>query len=647
MNSTLPFLKSCACAAGLLAMMASAAWAGPEAMLNTQTPLTKKGTPLSFGFGGERNQEFMLGGKPFQIRGAEIHPQRIPREYWRHRIQMARAMGLNTIAFYAFWNDFERPDGSFDFKTGNRDIAQFMKMCQEEGMWVLFRPGPYVCGEWDLGGLPHYLLKDPKAKLRTTEDANFMKAQARYLEAIAKEAKPFLIENGGPIIMTQIENEYGSYQRKDRKYLEWLHDFWTKKGFGTFYMSDGAGDHFLKEVVMPGVAIGLDPGVNDGAWAVANKHNPNVPVFSSETYPGWLRHWGEGNWQPTAATVKDVAWFMDKGKSFSLFMFHGGTNFGLTAGANKNGDGAYEPDLTSYDYGAPVDEQGRVTPAYEQMREIILKKLPAEAKVPEVPVAIEAGEIAEFTPVRHAGLWENLPKPLAKSFEKAPYFEQWGQNQGAAIYKTELPAGPAQKLVMENLNDYAQVYLDGKLVGTLDRRLRQNSLELPARTQKATLEVFVEAMGHVNFHINMEADRKGLFGVVKLGEAELKGWKVTPMPLSAARLLKAPKGKQAASSNRAGAHFLAEINLDKPVDTFLDMSKYTKGYVWVNGINIGRYWNIGPQLRLYVPATFLKAGKNRIDIVDLFETEPKPLRGMAERNKEPGKVETKNLNNAW
>lgn len=349
------------------------AWAGPEAVQNVQKPALSGGPPVVFGFGGEGNQEFMLNGKPFQIRGAEMHPQRIPREYWRHRIRTAKAMGLNTIAFYVFWNDHEQPDGSFDFKTGNRDLEGFLKLCQEEGMWVLFRPGPYACGEWDLGGLPHYLLKDPKAKLRTTEDAKFMKAQTRYLEAVARVAEPFLAKNGGPILMTQLENEYGSYQRKDRKYMEWLKAFWSKKGFGPFYTSDGAGEHFLKGVVLPGVAVGLDPGLNDGHWAVANKCNPGVPVFSSETYPGWLRHWGEGNWAPTPGVVNHVRWFMDKGRSFSLFVFHGGTNFGFSAGANNGGPGKYQPDLTSYDYGSPVDEQGRMNEYYAQMREIILK----------------------------------------------------------------------------------------------------------------------------------------------------------------------------------------------------------------------------------------------------------------------------------
>ncbi len=636
-------LSKAVVAAGLSALVTLSSWAGPEAIQNTRRPSPEKKMPVKFGWGGENNQEFMLDGKPFQIRGAEIHPQRIPREYWRHRIQMAKAMGLNTIAFYIYWNDLEQPDGSFDFKTGNRDIGEFLKICQEEGMWAFFRPGPYTCGEWDLGGLPHYLLKDPNAKLRTTEDANFMKAQTRYLEAAAKVVEPYLAKNGGPVLMTQLENEYGSYQRKDRKYMEWLHDFWKKKGFGPFYTSDGAGEHFLKDVVLPGVAVGLDPGVNDGHWAVANKFNPNVPVFSSETYPGWLRHWGEGNWEPSPGIVDNVRWFMDKGRSFSLFVFHGGTNFGFTAGAN-NGASGYQPDLTSYDYAAPVDEQGRISYSYNEMRDVILDKLPEDAKVPEPPKEIPVMEIPEFTPKYVAGLWDRLPR--GKKFPEAPYFEKWGQNQGLAVYKTTIPAGPAEKLVPENVHDYAQVYLDGKLLGVIDRVKGDKDIEIPERKKAATLEIMVEAMGHINFHIDMEKDRKGLYGKVKLGDRELKDWLVRPQPLNAESVVKGAPGK-APSANRAGAYFRAELDIPEPKDTFLDMSKYEKGYVWVNGHNIGRYWNIGPQLRLYVPATFLKPGKNTIDILDLHMTQPKPLRGMTERNKEKGKVETKNLNNQW
>lgn len=245
---------------------------------------------------------------------------------------------------------------------------------------------------------------------------------------------------------------------------------------------------------------------------------------------------------------------------------------------------------------------------YTRMREIILEKLPPEAAVPEPPADIPAMEIPEFTPVVHAGLWENLPRPFRSKFPQPPYFEQWNQNQGIAVYSTAVPAGPPETLEFTNVNDYAQVYLNGEPVGTLDRRLGQKSVELPERKKPGTLEILVEAMGHINFHISMESDRKGLHGPVKLGTRELKNWTVRALPLKADSIVQAPKGK-GPSRKREGAHFRAVVNIEEPQDTFLDMSRYAKGYVWVNGVNVGRYWNVGPQLRLYVPAPFLKKGR--------------------------------------
>lgn len=630
----------------LLCTLATSLLASPEAVLNTATPpAVGQKKAVKFGFGGVDNQDFMINGKPFQIRGGEMHPQRIPRAYWRHRIRAAKAMGLNTIAFYTFWNDFEQPDGSFDFKTGSRDIAAFMRICQEEGMWVLFRPGPYVCGEWDMGGLPAYLLKEKGARLRTTKNPEFMKAQTRYLEAIAKEAEPFLCKNGGPILMTQIENEYGSYNGATEKaYVVWLHDWWKKKGFGPFYTSDGSSAHHLR-FTLPGVAVGLDPGNSDGHWQNANKANPGVPVFSSETYPGWLRHWGEGNWAPTHATVNDVKWYMEKGRSFSLFVLHGGTNFGFTAGANGDGD-AYQPDLTSYDYGSPIGENGNLTEDYFKMRDVIAAKLPPQVKLPEPPEAIETMEIPAWTPRVWAGLWENMPSAVIKRAPEPPWFESFGQNQGMAVYRAVIPSGPEEELKFTFVHDYAMIYVDGQFVGKLDRRNGEKSLMIPARKKNTKLDVLVDTMGHINFHVSMEQDRKGIYDKVTLGGKEVKNWMVYPMPLHAASVTGAAPGKKA-SSSRLGAHFRSVVNIENPKDTFIDMSQYVRGYVWVNGHCLGRYWNVGPQLRLYCPATFMKKGKNIIDVIDIEMTEPKPLRGMKDRNREPGKVETKNLNNDW
>lgn len=602
---------------------------------------------------------FVLDGKPFQIRGGEIHPQRIPREYWDHRIKMCKAMGLNTIAFYTMWNDFEQADGSFDFKTGNRDIAAFLQLCQDNGMWVLFRPGPYVCGEWDFGGLPAYLLKEKDAKIRTIKDKNFMAAQTRYLKAIAKVAEPFRAQNGGPILMTQIENEHGSWPRKDPEYLRWLKDFWTKRGFTPIYMSDGAGDHFLRGMIYPDkdVCIGLDPGQNDGAWRVANKYNPGVPVFSSETYPGWLRRWGEGNWTPTNLSGS-IKWYMETGRSFSVFPVHGGTNFGFTAGANNDPrtGGDYHTDLTSYDYGSPINEQGNPTKEYHQYREIIGNALKGKEKLPPIPKPIPSVEIRDFTPRFFANLRDNtetFPFRNGGKFKDAPYFEAFGQNQGLAFYRTRVPAGAAGTLDFDGIHDYAHIYLDGKLIATVDRRMKKQPVAVPAREKAAELEIMVEGMGHINYGGKMESDRKGIVGEVRLDGKALKNWTVVPKTLSADSVADAKKA-EAQDKSVPGGHFRGTFNLSKVGDTFLDMSKWGKGVLYVNGHNLGRYWSqtmdgkpVGPQLRLYCPAPFLKRGKNVVDVVELELSEPRPIRGCKERNYDMNDVKTKNMNNQW
>ncbi len=598
-----------------------------------------------FSFGGKKGYEFLLDGQPFQIRSGEMHPQRIPKPYWSHRVAMAKAMGLNTIAFYAMWNDFQQSDGSFDFETENRDIAGFLQVCQDEGMWVLFRPGPYICGEWDFGGIPSQLLKYPDLKIRTLTDERFMAAQTKYLEAIATVARPFRASQGGPILMTQLENEYGSYQRKEHEYMLWLRDFWTRQGFGPFYTSDGSGEDYLKDVVISGVAVGLDPGENEEHWQIAQKMNPGAPVFSSETYPGWLRHWGEGNWTPN--DKRDlVKWYMQTGKSFNLFMFHGGSNFGFTAGANHQGAGGYQPDLTSYDYASPVNEQGRTTEKYHQYREIIALYIFADRLLPEIPAAIPSMKVPDILPERIAGLWDLFPSARAAAVD-AMWFEAWEQNQGMAIYRVLLPAGPEAMFTFQNLNDYGQFYLDGRRLATFDRRQGcDKEVTIPARTKPATLEVLVEAMGHINYHIAMESDRKGLFGLTRLGDQILDQWTVAPLPLAADMVTKTLK--KSTLSEKSGSHFRATFKIDSgPADTFLDMSKYEKGMAWVNGHNLGRYWSIGPQLRLYCPAHWLKTGDNIVDIIDLELVEPRSIRGCEDSNYDMKDVVTKNANNEW
>ncbi|MDB5148815.1 MAG: Beta-galactosidase [Mucilaginibacter sp.] len=279
--------------------------------------------------------DFLLDGKPFQIISGEMHPARIPKMYWRQRIQMAKAMGCNTIAAYIFWNYHETTPGTFDFTTENRDIAEFIKLCKAEGMWVLLRPGPYVCAEWDFGGLPPYLLKIPDIKLRCM-DPRYMAAVTTYVNALSQQVKQLQGTNGGPILMVQVENEYGSYAN-DRDYIKALKELWLKNGINVpFYTADGPTAFMLEAGSVDGAAIGLDSGISDADFAAAAKQNPDVPSFSSETYPGWLTHWKE-KWQKpgTDDIVKQVTYLLDHKKSFNLYVIHGGTNFGYNAGLTR------------------------------------------------------------------------------------------------------------------------------------------------------------------------------------------------------------------------------------------------------------------------------------------------------------------------
>ena len=580
--------------------------------------------------------DFLLDGKPFQIRAGEMHPARIPAEYWRHRIQMAKAMGLNTIAAYIFWNYHEESEGRFDFTTGNRDIARFIRIAQDEGMWVLLRPGPYVCAEWDFGGLPPYLLSDPNLRIRSMYP-RYIAAAERYMARLAAVVRPLLVTRGGPVLMLQVENEYGSYGN-DRRYMARLKDIWVQHGIDVpFFTGDGPTQYMLEAGHLPGAAVGLDSGSDEKHWDLARSIVPGVPVFSSETYPGWLTHWGEKWAAPSVEELrKEVDFLLQARKSFNFYVVHGGTNLGFTAGANSGGKG-YEPDLTSYDYDAPIDEQGRATPKYEMLRAQIKASLQAGESLPSVPVPIPSISIPEFAMRPYASLWNNLPKPIAAVHPRP--FEFYGQNQGLVLYRTSLVGRKSGKLVVTDLHDFATVFVDGAFVGTIDRRLGEKGLDLPPATSaNPVLDILVEGMGHINFAQEM-IDRKGITDRVTLSGMTLFNWEVHLLPLNApwvaalradATVRSSPTAQATAVALvRPGEFFRGAFTLDRPADTFIDMTGYRKGVVWVNGHNLGRYWEIGPQFRLFCPASFLKAGRNDVVVLDLLKTDAAPLRGAA------------------
>ena len=566
--------------------------------------------------------DFLLDGKPFQIISGEMHPARIPVEYWRQRIQMAKAMGCNTIAVYIFWNYQEPEKGVFDFKSGNHNIAEFIRICQQEGMWVLFRPGPYVCAEWDFGGLPPYLLKIPDIKVRCM-DPRYMDAVKKYFDQLAKEIKPLLCTNGGPILMLQIENEYGSYGN-DKKYLETLRNIWIKNGINVpFYTADGATQYMLDAGSIEGAAIGLDSGSGDKDFEQAKKKNPNVPSFSSETYPGWLTHWGEKWAKPdTNDLKKEIEYLLQHKKSFNFYVIHGGTNFGFTAGANASSPTSYQPDITSYDYDAPINEQGQPTAKFFMLRNLISKYV--DYKISDLPKPINTITIPSFEIQPFTSIWSHLPKPMYSPQPKP--MEDWDQKEGFVLYRTKLIGHKSGKLTITEPHDYALIFLNGKFIDSIYRNGGKWTVNLPKTdVENPQLDILVEAMGRINFAQYM-IDRKGITDRVTLNGMTLMNWEIFPLPMDDKFIQSLQPSADQEKDH--GNFFKGEFELTTTGDTYFNLSNFSKGVAWVNGHNLGRYWNIGPQLHLYCPASWLKKGKNKIIIFDLYKKDSALANGL-------------------
>jgi beta-galactosidase len=574
------------------------------------------------------SKDFLLDGQPFQIISGELHPARIPEVYWRHRVQMAKAMGCNTIAAYIFWNYHETEEGVFDFTSENHNLAKFFQIVQEEGMWLILRPGPYVCAEWDLGGIPSYLLRVPDIKLRTL-DPRYMKAAERYMTNLAEVIKPFMVTKGGPILMLQIENEYGSFGN-DKSYLQKLKDIWNSLGINVpTFTGDGPSTEMLQAGTLPGSAVGLDSGTSQADFDLAEKINPGVPVFSSETYPGWLTHWGE-KWArvDTVSLLKEVKFLMDNNKSFNFYVLQGGTNFAYSAGANSGGKG-YEPDITSYDYDAPVNEQGVATPKYMALRKLIGSYLPKGRTLFPIPAPIPTTELTSIDMQPFTAVWDNLPQPLNSA--KPQNIESYGQDHGFILYKTSLTGPKSGKLIVSDIHDYATVFLNGSYIGNLDRREGINSIDIPAtNADTPVIEILVEAMGRINYGRRFE-DRKGITDSVTIDGKTLLNWQIYQLPMDKKfiwDLRSSGKSIKKPGVFFRGNFFLTSAQGDTGCDTYIDLSNYTKGLVWINGHNLGRYWNIGPQKRLYCPASYMREGMNEIMVFDLQQTDAKPVLGL-------------------
>ncbi|GGV37634.1 beta-galactosidase [Streptomyces spectabilis] len=593
----------------------------------------------TFGFSADGSQ-FLLDKEPFQIRSGELHPCRIPVPYWRHRIRMAKAMGLNTIGVYLMWNYLEERPGVFDLTTDRRDFAAFVRLCQDEGMWVLLRPGPYVCAEWDLGGLPAWLLQDPEAEIRVraAADPRYMAAVRRYVKKIAPVVRPLLVANGGPVLMVQIENEYGSFG-DDATYVDEIRRAWLDAGVpGPFYTQDGLAQVKANRTNVPGGAIGLSDG-DAAAIADCRRAFPAVPAFIGESWAGWFTAWGDSGFGGIGKDKSPILRGLMQAKlSFNIYMIHGGTSFGYWAGANSADDGSgYTPDITSYDYSAAITEQGRPTASYTAYRSLIDSYL--DEPLPPLPAAVATITPSPVTPRAYASLWDNLPPALpASRTVTAQPMETYGQNSGFVLYRRPLSGYTGATLHVTGVHDYATVFLDGAYQGGFSRVAlwpsyagplkvtTGSSLPLGDAGTTPTLDILVAGLGRVNF--GHYVDRKGITGQVSLSDAgaldgPLTRWQTHSLPVD--EKFVASLRPAISDRDRGGLFFRAALTLDRTGDTYLDMSAWTKGVVFVNGHNLGRYWSIGPQQRLYCPAPWLRTGRNEIVVFDLHRTAPEPI----------------------
>lgn len=577
-------------------------------------------TPAEHHFGVE-GDHFALDGKPFQIISGEMHYERIPREYWRDRLKKARAMGLNTVSTYVFWNVHEPKPGTYDF-SGQYDVAAFIRMAQEEGLYVILRPGPYACAEWDLGGLPAWLLADPNIVLRSA-DEKFLVPAERWLKRLGQELAPLQITRGGPIIAVQVENEYGSFGN-DKAYLARIRDALKDAGLeeAMLYTADG-GDQ-LPDGTLPDLpaVVNFAPGEAKAEFAKLQRFRPGAPVMSGEYWDGWFDHWGEKHHDTnTGQQAQELDWILSQGYSINLYMVHGGTSFGFMSGANWDHQ-TYEPDVTSYDYDSPVSESGALTKKFAAFREVIARHRPG-VSLPDPPAALPVIQIPEFQLTETAPLWANLPAAI--SSESPRSMEAFGQSYGYILYRTKVEKARSGELIIPEMRSYARVYLNGELMGTLDRRKKQDRLRLDAPAN-ATIDILVEGTGRINFTVVLRNERQGINGPVTLGGKQLTGWQVFPLPMDDFSKL------QFSTSNlrpHTPAFYRGQFDLSETGDSFLDTRGWGKGAVWINGHALGRFWNVGPQQTLYVPAPWLKKGAN---VVIVFAQDVPKAHGIAGRS---------------
>lgn len=563
----------------------------------------------------EIKDQFYLDGNPFKIISGGIHYFRVVPEYWRDRLEKLKAMGCNTVETYIPWNMHEPKKGEFVFE-GMLDIRKFVLTAQELGLWVILRPSPYICAEWEFGGLPAWLLAEDGMRLRGCYEP-YLKHIRDYYKVLFEVIAPLQVNYGGPVIMMQVENEYG-YYGDDTEYMETMKQIMIEYGTVVpLVTSDGPMDESLSCGSLKGVLpTGNFGSRTEDRFKVLEKYTKGGPLMCTEFWVGWFDHWGNGGHMRgnLEESTRDLDKMLELGH-VNIYMFEGGTNFGFMNGSNYYDE--LTPDVTSYDYDGVLTEAGDITEKYRRYQEVIRK----HASVPKVEYStrIEKKAYGELTADAKVGLFEALDDisvPVSTKFLQP--MEKLGQSYGYILYSTKLEREQnIERIRLWEANDRANLFVDKKPLVTLyDRELLEEADVKAEFESGAPLDILVENMGRVNFGPRMEHQRKGIAGHVQINGHTHLNWEQRCLPLDNVDKLDFSKGY----TEGLPAFYHFSLDAEEAGDTFLDFEGWGKGCIFLNGFNLGRFWEIGPQKRLYIPAPLLKKGHN--DII-VFETDGK------------------------
>uniref|UniRef100_G1RPR3 Beta-galactosidase n=1 Tax=Nomascus leucogenys TaxID=61853 RepID=G1RPR3_NOMLE len=576
------------------------------------TPLELKTRSVGLGTEstGRGKPHFTLEGHKFLIFGGSIHYFRVPREYWRDRLLKLKACGFNTVTTYVPWNLHEPERGKFDF-SGNMDLEAFVLMAAEIGLWVILRPGPYICSEMDLGGLPSWLLQDPQLLLRTT-NKGFIEAVEKYFDHLIPRVIPLQYRQGGPVIAVQVENEYGSFN-KDKTYMPYLHKALLRRGIVELLLTSDGEKHVLsghtKGVL---AAINLQK-LHQNTFSQLHKVQRDKPLLIMEYWVGWFDRWGDKHHVKDAKEVEHaVSEFIKYEISFNVYMFHGGTNFGFMNGATYFGK--HTGIVTSYDYDAVLTEAGDYTEKYFKLQKLF--ESVSATPLPQVPKLTPKAVYPPMRPSLYLPLWDALPylnEPVRShqpvNMENLPINNGSGQSYGLVLYEKSICSGGRLRA---HAHDMAQVFLDETMIGILNENNKDLHIEL---RDCRYLRILVENQGRVNFSWQIQNEQKGITGSVSINNSSLEGFTVysLEMKMSFFEGLRSATWKPVPDSHQGPAFYRGTLKAGpSPKDTFLSLLNWNYGFVFINGRNLGRYWNIGPQKTLYLPGAWLHPEDNEV-----------------------------------